>query len=292
MRIQNGARRTKLKHTDYDFLKSHRFGIAQKPKIPDEYLADAGLTMPNQLETDSSYTPPVPIMPTGCTDYAQSELYCDLYNMRVSPTLLENVTHANAKGGIDIRTSMDACLPASSTHPERLGWFGQYFNIRASGVFDFFDAFRLAQVVGISVAENRSITWGTPWFPSWEQALLNGKSIMPMPTSGELAAARDPYDTTLPWHDSKLDGWTRIDGVLVYRDKSWQGNAVGDKGFVYFPREVINMVMSITGTVGYTASKNKDIANPITVDLPLLQWIVSVLRQMIQRYIPFGARFV
>src|SRR5436190_22775353 len=38
------------------------------------------------------------------------------------------------------------------------------------------------------------------------------------------------------------------------RNKSWQGTTVGDNGWLYFSREVVNVVMSIKGTVAYTAS--------------------------------------
>lgn len=271
--IKHGARPTRIKHTDFDFLMSHRLGAVtpSDAQFDDEYFADAGLTMPNQMATDTEFTPPTPPMPEGCTDFAQADLSTDLTKVIHNPSVLEAVTHANALGGIDIRTSLDAAVS--------IGWIKQYFNCIAQGALDYFDTFRLAQVVGVSAGENRSITWGTPWFPSWEKAALAGTTIMPMPSTAELQNVN-----ALPWHDSKLDGWTSINGVLVYRDKSWQGNSIGAKGFLYFPREVVNMVMTIRGTVGFTPT-NKPLSTPVTVNVTTLQWIISVLRTIIEKYI-------
>lgn len=301
LKMKHGARPTRIKHTDYDFLKTQRFaGVS--PTFVDEFFADAGLTMPNQNAPESGYVPPVPPLPFGCTDYGQSELATDLTKTIHNPNDLEAITHANVKYGIQIRDSLDACLSPSLLHPERLGWIKRYYNIRAQGRIDSFDAFRLAQVLGLDVGEKRSITWGTPWFPSWEAAIFGNvivkqpdgsystmsggerKIVMPMPTDAELALAR-AWDPSIPWHDSKLDGWTKKNGTVVYRDKSWQGNEIGEGGFIYFPREVINTVMGIPGTVAYVASNLADANAPQTIDISTLQWIVSWVRVLLQRYV-------
>jgi len=284
--IKHGARPTRIKHTDYDFLNSHRLGgvTAGDADFKDEYFADCGLWgVPNQdmLQTFAPTGQPsfiVPAIPFGCTDYGQAGLANDLTKTLHNPMVLDAVTNANANHGCDIRTSLDAAV--------KIGWIKQYFNLVAKGAIDYFDTFRVAQVVGVNSKENRSITWGTPWFPSWEQAGLKGISIMPMPTDAELAAARNPRDTTLPWHDSKLDGWTTKNGILVYRDESWQGEGMGEDGFIFFPREVINMVMSIPGTVAFIATLST-IPSPKTVDVTTLQWIVSILTGLMEAYLPF-----
>lgn len=284
--VKHGARPTRLKHTDYDFLKSHRLGDATPAdaQFADEFFADAGLWMPNQdlMQTFAPTGQPtftVPALPFGCTDYGQAGLATDLTKQLHNPSILEAVTHANANHGCDIRVSLDAAVA--------IGWIKQYFNLVAKGALDFFDTFRIAQVQGVNVGENRSITWGTPWFPSWEKAAQSGISIMPMPTSAELAAARNASDATLPWHDSKLDGWSNkikaAPGALLYRDESWQGSGIGDNGYVYFPREVINMVMTIPGTVAYTPTLTA-IPNPQTIDVTVLQYIVSLLTNILENY--------
>lgn len=278
MAIQHGTRPARIDHRDYDFFKNHPLGAAGAPVFVDEFFADAGLTMPNQNARDVEFSPPTPYMPEGCTDFAQADLATDLTKRIHNPNDLEAVTGANAKGGTDIRTSLEAA--------RKLGWFAAYYNIRASGALDYFDSFRLAQVIGLDAGENRSISWGTPWFPSWENAANRGVAMMPMPTLAELAAVTANINA-FPWHNSKLDGWTTKQGTipLSYRDKSWQGSDVGERGFILFPREVINMVMGISGTVAYTGSILSPVDNPARIDVSTLQWIVSFLRSLLVRYV-------
>lgn len=268
--INHGTRPVRINHKDFDFLKSHRLGAitASDTQFADQFFADAGLTMPNQEMEDTEFTPAVPPIPEGCTDEAQADIATDLTKTIHNPNDLEIITRANADGGCEMQTSLDAAVS--------LGWFKQYFKIVASGALDYFDSFRLAQLMGVNVGENRSITWCTPWFPSWEAAALAGKSVMPSPTIAELASI-----ATMPWHNSKLDGWTSVNGGWVYRDKSWQGNQVGDKGFLYFPRDVINLVMGITGTAAFTPTNNP-ILNPQTISVTPFEWILSVAQNILQ----------
>ncbi len=269
--MNHGARPTCLSHTDYDFFKNHKFGVAVKPTIPNEYFADAGLLNPNQEITDTEFTPPTPPMPFGCTNFAQAGLATDLTKQIHNPNDLEAVTHANARGGIDIRESLDGAV--------KLGWIKSYFNVRPTGMYDWFESMQLSQVVGLAAGENRSLSVGYPWFSSWEQAALAGTKIMPMPTDTELAAIRKDSNA-FPWHNPKDDGFTSINGRLVYRCFSWQGNIVDP---VNFPREVINMVMTIPGTVAYTAS-NLQMNNPLPIDLSTIQWILSFCRNLLKKY--------
>lgn len=272
--IKNGARPTKIDHRDYDFHKT--FGSVAPASFPAEYLCDAGVTMPDQNQQNNFFNPPVPALFDGCTDYAQSEIATDLSNGTVirNPEDLDKLTNANALGGFDIRQSITIAK-------NQLGWFSAFFNIRAISPLDFFDAFRLAQLSG--APEKRSITFGTPWFPSWEAACnpsVNPSGVMPMPTALELSSIKQNINS-FSWHNSKLDGWTTKNGTPLYRDKSWQGNAVGDKGFVYFPREVINTVMQITGTVGFTATQMGLTGTPQTINVTVVQWIVSFMRNLL-----------
>ncbi len=255
--MQSGTGPTRQKHTDRDLNKS--FGAAIPPSFPDEYFCDAELTMPDQNADGQPY---------GCTNYSQAELANDLTGKLHSPADLEAVTHANAKGGYDIRDSLDAA--------RKLGWFTGYYNIRPIGaLIDFFDSFRTAQL-SVRGIEKRSITFGTPWFSSWEVAAQRGEFRMPMPTDAELQAIRNS-SSAFSWHDSKLDGWTTRNGIVLYRDKSWQGKNVGENGFVAFDRATINVVMSIGGTVGYTAT-NLTPKSIQTIDLSFVAFIVSWIR--------------
>lgn len=267
--MQNGLRPEIVKdHRNRDLHKS--FGSAAPAQFPLELLNDAGLWVPDQNQ--ESFVPfNIPAMPYGCTDYAQADLASDLSGALHNPEDLENMTHANAKGGIDIKTALLAA--------KALGWFRGFYQITASGILDYFDSFRLALLS--AQPERRTMTWGTPWFPSWENACnpnANPSGVMPMPTEAELFAVRQ-NPNAFPWHNSKLDGWT-TNGMPVMRDKSWQGNTIGVGGFIFFPREVINTVMALKGTVAYTAT-NLTPTSVQTIDVNLVQWIVSYVRQLL-----------
>jgi hypothetical protein len=206
-------------------------------------------------------------LPYGCTDYSQAELADDIAGRYAcAPLTLEAVTHANALGGIDIRTSLKAAL--------KLGWISAYFNVQSNRQLDFFDAIRLAMLSG--APEMRSVSWGCPWFIEWEQAAYpvdNPSAIMPnvksLSTSG------------VPWHNSVFVGWITIDGIPYLVNKSWQGTHVGVGGYLYFPREVVNNVMRISGTCAFTATNIPlDPVDIRTISVSTVQWIASLLRNL------------
>jgi hypothetical protein len=236
--------------------------------------------MDDQEITDTEFTPPTPPMPFGCTDFSQAGISTNLTKTIHDPLTLDNVTHANASGGYDIRQSILAAIG--------LGWFKTFYNITTSGALDAFEA---------NAGETRSISWGTPWFTSWEQAALAGQSIMPMPTADELASVAASGSLwgrlkalfgavePIPWHNSVLDGFSNqfkvSPGTLLYRDESHQGKNVGDGGFLYFPREVVNTVMSVSGTVAFTPS-NQAPSSPIPVPLSTLEWVLSIVQNILE----------
>jgi hypothetical protein len=294
--IKNGTYPNRVDHRDLDYIKSKHpriyAGVESLPNFPSEYLCDAGKTMPNQEILDSSFTPPVAPMPNGCTNETQADICTDLSNGTTiyRPDAVEAVTHANALGGIDIRTSLLALVNS-------LKWIKNFFNIRATGLIDFFDAFRLAIVSGDP--EKRSVSWGTPWFASWEAAAQGNtfsvnadgsfrigaggtkQFVMPMPSPQELTMiAKNP--NAFPWHNSKLDGWVLVNGSPVLRDKSWQGTGVGQNGFIAFDRATINVVMGISGAVGYTGTM-EGTATPQTIDVTIVQWIVSLVLNLFNK---------
>ena len=273
--MNHGLTRPTLKHKDLDFAKS--FGtIGVTPAFPPEFNTDAGFGMPNQNAEGQ---------PNGCTNYAQAEIANDLTGKKHNPVDLEEVTHANARGGYDIRDSLDAA--------RKIGWFKWYFNIQSYNL-DWFDSIRYAQLMGVQARELRTVTCGLPWFPSWEAAIQGNivtknpdgsyttsgggvKSIvMPMPTQDELDAVKAGTNH-FGWHDSVLNGWKTINGVLVLRDKSFQGPTIGDGGYIYFPREVINVVMNIKWAVAYTGTM-LDAPNNARISLPLFDWLKSFIR--------------
>lgn len=252
--IQNGLKPSKPDVRDYDFQKT--FGAIGIPQFPDQYLTDAGFGFPDQNAEGE---------PFGCTNYSQSSIANDIeIAQKHTPVELEAVTHANANGGAQIRDSLQAA--------RKLGWIASFFNVQAYAPLDWFDAFRYAIMAGFP--EHRSISWGTPWLAEFQNiGLGNGKTgkdgIVQMPTNFSL--------TNVPWHNSKFSGWKTIKEIPYLINKSWQGTHIGDGGYLYFSREVVNRIMQISGTVAFTATQSKP-TNIQTVDLPILDWIISHLK--------------
>lgn len=273
--MNHGARPHVPKHKDWDWLKTEKplvyAGIEQPPPFPAFFYTDADFPITSQGAEGQ---------PFGCTNYSQARLATNLTKRWHDPKDLEAVTHANDKGGYSITASLDVCLPPNLFHPERLGWIGAHYNIDATGKLDYTDAFKLAQISG--GGELRSISWGTPWFPSWERAsnpFNNPSAILPMPTDEELANIRRNVNY-YSWHDHVLDGYGTDTGQTLYRDISHQGNTVGKHGYLYFTREVINVVQNLKGTVARIPAAAKP-GNPKTIDLTLVQWIMSHWRQLL-----------
>lgn len=256
--MNNGAKPERLRRKDYDYIKSYHpqifSGVAAYPQFPAEYLTDKTNWLPNQNTEGEPY---------GCTNYSTTKL-ARILGVTANVSDIEAVTHANASGGYGILNSIDAGR-------KNLKWFGWRFTIQATGILDHFDAFRLAQVSGLP--EQRAISWGTPWFPSWETAALRGIKVMPMPTDQELKTIKS-NSGAYPWHNHVLDGWSENFplslGRLLYRDDSWQGPEVD---YLYFPREVINVVQDLMATVAVTATS---IQPPNIASIPLPDWFWSL----------------
>lgn len=253
--MKNGLRRPKLKHKDYDFIRS--FGAATVPSFPPEYDTDvSNYGFPDQ-NADGQ--------PFACTNYTQAALATDLTGIRRNPADLEAITHANQRGGYDIRDSLDAA--------RKLGWFKWYFNIQAYAPLDYFDAIRYAQLIG--APEARSVTVGTPWFPSWEAAIQRGEKTLPMPLPEELVAI-SRNSNAYGWHNWEVTGWASFNGIPMLKGKSWQG-PIRDP--FYIPREVVNVVMALKYTVAYTPTM-LDAPNRVRISLPLLEWLKSFIRNL------------
>lgn len=294
--IKSGARPSKIDHRDYDYLKNKHplvyAGVQAPPQFPTEYFTDCGLGHTHNQEVDDySFTPFVPAQPSGCTNETTCSLATNLTNGLTiyRPDVLEKTTGANAAGGYDIRQSL---LKAKG-----LGWIGDIFNIRAQGIIDFFDAFRLAIVSG--APEKRSVSVGTPWFPTWAAAAAGNSltitpegifiygaggvktGMMPAPTQQEIDMVKK-NPRIFPWHNHQLDGWTNKNGIDVLRDESWQGTDKGEDGYLFYDRHTINMVLAISGTVGFTATRmTLPGVKPLPIDTTMVQWIVSFVRNLL-----------
>lgn len=250
-------------HRDYDFLKSKKLGSL--PTFPDNYCTDVGLWNPNQNEGCSLFTPPVPPMPFGCTNYAQTDLLIDEDQKLYNPMELEAITHANANGGTDLRTSLKALVKLHPNHPQ---FFNVQPDINRGGMIDWFDAIRVAMIIG--KPENRAVSVGSPWFPGFMHP-ING------------VVSETNWNTTIigtslsriSWHDWNVKGWKMIDSQVYLIMKPWIGTGWADSGFGYISRTNFNRFMSIPGTVAYTLDKLLPGETPEKIDSTVAQWLVS-----------------
>lgn len=264
----NGTRPLKIDHRDYDLHRT--FGVAQTPIFPNELMIDAGLWMPNQNQPESEFgNPPLPY---GCTEYTQSDLCADQDGILYNPMYLENIVHANTNGGADMREVLKVVVNQGTqkkdgTITKRTG----FFNIKAYAPLDYFDAIRYAMLSGGQ--ERRSVSWGTPWYPIWEQTAMQMNPIMPAMLS---------YDPTgCGWHNSKFAGWKTINGVTYLVNKSWQGTNCGENGWLYFSREVVNAVMQVPGTAAFTVTSMGSNQPIVTIPTTTWQWLISNIRNFL-----------
>lgn len=250
--INHGTRPERLRRKDRDYIRSFHpevfAGTAKYPEFPNEYLTDTTGWLPDQNADGNGF---------ACTSYSTAKLARILGIVDAQFIQIENITNSNNLKGYGVLASIDMAR-------RFLRWFQWRYTIQTTGMLDYFDAFRLAQVSGIP--ERRAISCGTPWFSSWERAVQMGQKIMPMPTPEELAQAHQ-NPNSLSWHNYILDGWSDAfpvaPGQLLYRADSWQGTL----DYLYFPREVINTVQNLYGTIAVTGT-NMSSPNVFTVTLP------------------------
>lgn len=264
--IRGGTKPNRLRLLDKDYIKSFHSELhagsrtlqqeleikCGAPQFPVEYLTDKTGWLPDQNAEGQ---------PEGCTNYAQTKLARILGVVEATPQMAEQVTHANANGGMGILDSFDLII-------SKLGWFKARYIIQATGGLSFFEASKLAQISGLP--EQRAISTVSPWFSSWEKAAQSGINLMPMPTAAELLQAHT-NPTSLPWHNYVCDGWSPnfpgYVGNTLYRLDSWQGPL----DYLYLDQATINVVMDLYGTAQAVATNNEALS-PTTISLPDWFW--------------------
>lgn len=265
--IHSGTRPLKPDHRDFDYFKSKKFG-AIPTELPREYFVDAGFWMPNQVT--GSESPKVSPQPYGCTNFTSCDVCSDEDRVLYNPDYLEVYTHANAQGGIDVRTSLKAVLKYGMQNFTdkmiTLNLHPAYYNIQPSGAIDAFDSVRLAMLSASS--EKRGVSIGSPFWLQWGVPGLSG--ILPTPDFNLEYAS---------WHNWACKGWKTIDNVPYLICKMWCGDGYGDKGFVYMSREIFNATMAVPGSCAFTIDKKME-GEPDTVDMGLIDTIVSYVRRL------------
>ena len=112
MEIKQGLRPTLYDKRDFDFHKS--FGAVAPPSFPDSYTVEPGWWTPDQNSVNITPTFTVQPQPYGCTNFTTSDCSADESGFLRNPTDVENVTHANAKGGLDVRVSLKAAITVTN----------------------------------------------------------------------------------------------------------------------------------------------------------------------------------
>ncbi len=288
--MKSGLRPSKHDHRDYDYFKSKKMGATSVPPFATEYNVDAGLWVPSQEAGSPLFNPHVPSMPWGCTNYGQTDLCIDEDRKLYNPAYLESFTHANAKGGLEVRESLQAVVDHGMQDVAGnlvKGQHQEYFNIKASGAIDWFDAMRLAMISTSS--EKRGISVGTPWFA--EFATANGTSVVRKPDGTIEYGVGGPKTGIItmptyfgldgvPWHNWGIKGWKTINGELYLIGKPWMGPEFGDKGFCYFSRPLFNAIMNIRGSVAFTIDKLMPGEEAVPIDSNIIEWIGSLIRNL------------
>lgn len=283
--MEYGIKPHKPDHRSFDYLKTHVFGAVGVPELPTTVDNDAHLWMPNQNAPEPIFNNPA--WPYGCTDYGQTKLAINHDKKLYNPARLEAVTHANALGGYDMRKSFQAMIDGGMENKDGTITpcpFKQYFEVRAQGTLDWFDAFRTALFLGIG--DSKTISTGQPWYQVYEQIGADG--ILP-----------DVMDYTKisGWHDAVVVGYTDTNtsgqkirgGELFLKIDSDQGVEYGDKGYCYMDRIHTNLVFNTYGTIALIGSPVY-VANVFTIDLSWVQTVLSFVRMINNNYImrPLG----
>lgn len=264
--LPSGTGPTPIDHRDYDYIKTKKLG-GLVPTFLEEYNVDAGLWIPDQNAGSDLFNPPVPPMPYGCTNYSQCELCSDEDGVLYDPSYLESITHANAHGGGSLRAALQAVVKHGVRNQAGQIIKGQhpaFFNVRAAGAIDWFDAARLA--MASTAAEKRGVSVGTPWYPEFME-----RALLPIPDFSLYRAS---------WHNWVIKGWKIVNGESHLIAKPHIGPNYGDKGFCYFSRPLYNSLMNIPGTAAFTLDKLLPGEKAVTIDTKINEWIVSLIRNL------------
>lgn len=271
--IGNGTRPAKHIHKEKHF--HHLFGAADSV-IPDFNL-DTGFTMPDQDKDNA---------PTACTGYTVSDILTDIFKIPFDPDFSYAAAlkvagdppntngasfHAAMQGGVALGVLPMALAHISSKSNGELfisdwaNWESEQkkaaLSYTENGILNVLgngDAF--SSILSALWTGKIAVSIGTPWFPEWSYNITNGIVQQPQLTG--------QYPS---WHDWAIKGKKTINGVPYLIGKTWQGDRVGDGGWLYFSREAINTALSVEGTGALTFNPNA------------LRW-ASLLGILIQRF--------
>lgn len=259
--IQNGVKQIRKDHRNYS---AHRtFGATLV--FTDEYNVDAGLTIPNQ-NTDG--------YPNGCTGYSQAELCQDQDKKQYRPdfTYKKTLLMDNEQLGepCDIRTSLKSTkvygvlgVDESTDLEAAKHLRGAYYQVENHS--DWFDSIRSTITLNKS-----SVSVATQWFASFGRV-------------GQDGIISETFSPDFSWHNYKVCGWKQINGQPYLIVKSWQGSGYGDGGYCYMSRNIINRLLSVSGSGAFIVAQY-DPSKIQTVKLDILSTILSYLVRLLSSF--------
>lgn len=266
--IQDGYLKRFTDHKDFDLIKS--FGDTDDTSgLPARYIVDSLKDMSDQNAVG---------LPFACTAFSQTELASDQTGETYDVSEFYQSTPPGGNSGRDMRDSLKLLVKRGpKTIEQKLRhWNGAYYNIYKQGALDWFGACKVGMFIVRN--ENRAVSAAMPWYPEWTFPVIGKDGIVP---------DRDTYSWSgATAHNAVIVGWT--DTGLVHSQplgdtylavKSWQGARLGDGGWLYFSRPIINKVFDMYYTEMFTASQQKP-TTFATVDLPAVEYIVSFIRNL------------
>lgn len=248
-------------HRRYSFGRT--FGATA---VLEDFNVDPGLTMPDQNQPDPYWNNPA--LPEGCSGFSVADTATTddkiIYNPKFNydnTLLMENLPEGSPCTLQDAYKSpvvYGLQAKGEDTSQALSHRRGPYFEVHPTNGLDYFDS--LLSAVKIN---NKPITIGTPWVPQFENIGMNGiQTYMPQGTSFS------------DWHAWNTVGRKTIGGIIYLVAKTWQGHWFGDGGYTYFPREIINSLMSIQGSDALTNAKAQP-GDIQVVRLTIMQMLIS-----------------
>lgn len=215
-----------------------------------DYTFDAGLAMPDQATFDNRFIPPIPPLPYGCTGYTATDICGDedkaTYDPKYTYERTCDMELHDYTQGCQIRTSLRSLTVyglrknGEMSAQAELRKRGAYYFVEKISGRDWFDTFRLCLR-----GHQRSISVATPWFDEWSHVGTDGRLSNDFYYDGIMSH--------YTWHNTKVCGEKVLfGGIPVLRVKSWQGERVGDKGWLYWDRETFNKAFDNYGTIAGT----------------------------------------
>lgn len=277
--MRSGLDPVKADRRDYSLLPSIKAGAiygatATDPKgLPDNFSIFDGRKIPNQLETDNRFNPPLDPLLFGCV----GETAAFDAGIQDGAVYRPDVPYYNTPpytntSGRDMRVMLKALIDKEflktqegTTGPKRTA----FFNVYGAGKIDDFDAVRIA--LWINQNEKRGVWVGTWWYPEFNHVGRSGIIFSPSYNT-----------TTASLHCHLITGWKTIKGQIYLEDISWQGEDYANVGFDYMSREIYNKLMTQPYTASFTQTKlgaNAPVPIGMTAVVDhLVYWLLQLFR--------------